>query len=212
MISFVTLVNKEDVYLNNVLGSLYNQKAEFIPIFNPTSATKGLNAGIKKASNDIIVCCHQDVRFSDDWILKLFEQIKLLKDENWGVLGTYGIAMDGNHGAGNILSGRKKLYYGKLPCKVMSLDEHCLIIRKNSMLTFDEKLKHFHWYGADICLQAYEKGMSCYAIDAFVHHLSDNLERSKEFIAAQNWFTDKWKNRSIIKTYRTTCLEKGLIL
>jgi hypothetical protein len=215
-ISFVTLVNKEDVYSENVLGSIpdYNG-VEFIPIFFPMTATSGLNTGIQKSKNDIIVMCHQDVRFSEGWIEKLEKQITLLKDDNWGVLGTFGVSFNGKDGVGNILSGNKtpeeirgavtSEFSPALPCKAMSLDEHCLIIRKNSGLRFDESLRHFHYYGADLCLTSYRKKMKCYAVDAYLHHLSDNINRGEDFVKAEEWLIRKWKGCSSFPVFRTSC-------
>ena len=43
---------------------------------------------------------------------------------------------------------------------VQTVDEHCMIIRKNSKLKFDERtFDGFHCYGPDICLNALSKGI-----------------------------------------------------
>jgi len=53
---------------------------------------------------------------------------------------------------------------------VQTLDEIVLIFRRDSGLSFDETLPHFHFYGTDICMRAAEQGRQCYAISAFCVH------------------------------------------
>ena len=121
------------------------------------------------------------------------------------------MSVDTVHGVGKVRSGPKELNNGSLPALASYLDEHCLIIRKDSGLRFDENLTGWHMYGADICLQAYDKGLRCYAIDNRVHHLSDNLGLDPKLDEAVKWFKDKWMNRSQFPKYRTTC-RAGIIL
>lgn len=206
-ISVVTLVNKPHIYDHCVRKSLKGEGMEFVPIFNPVSAAKGLNEGIRKSSHNIIVMCHQDVLFSVEWHKKMLRQLQLIGDKNFGVVGTYGINIAGTDGVGNVISGRRMLLRGDLPALASYLDEHLLVIRRNSGLRFDESLGGFHMYGADLCLQAYMKDMSCYAINARVRHVSDNTGKNNPALAESvKWFVNKWQGRSPFKTYRTTCV------
>ena len=64
-ISIVTLVNRPDIYNEDVIASTVDQKAniEYIPIYGAKSAASGLNKGVKKATNDLIICAHQDIYY-----------------------------------------------------------------------------------------------------------------------------------------------------
>ena len=42
---------------------------------NPYSAAQALNIGIDKARSNIVVLCHQDVLFYENWVEMLFERI-----------------------------------------------------------------------------------------------------------------------------------------
>jgi glycosyltransferase involved in cell wall biosynthesis len=209
-ISAVTLVNRKGMYESCVVRSLEKQQVELIPIYDAPSAAIGLNQGVKKASHEIVVLCHQDVLFSTEWVLKLQNQLKITNDNNFGVMGTYGIDVNTKHGIGHVISGRNTLRKGELPEKASYLDEHCLIIRKSSGLRFDESNITFHMYGADLCLQSWAQGMRCWAIDARVRHLSNATGKNNaSFNEAIKWFVRKWRgNESPFKTYRTTCMER----
>lgn len=203
--SIITLVNNPKMYEDNIV-SAFKDKAELIPIYNPKTATSGLNEGVIKSTGDILVLCHQDVVFPSNWLSIVESQISKIKDSTWGVAGTYGFNKDGKS-RGNVKSGQFKHLKRNLnlPDLVISLDEHCLIIRKDSGLTFDETNEEFHVYGADICMTAYTMGFKCYAIDALVHHLHDNTERNESFQKAVTWFTEKWKDNTFIKRFYSTC-------
>ena len=100
-ISFVTCVNDVSQYRSYVIGSLFKTKTkknyEIIPVLNfgnPYSAAHALNIGIAKARSNIVVLCHQDVLFYEDWIDMLFERIEEIetRTKKWGVIGTAGIS------------------------------------------------------------------------------------------------------------------------
>ena len=75
------------------------------------------------------------------------------------------------------------------PAAVQTLDEIVLIIRKSTQLRFDERLPHFHFYGAEICMAAAKAGRTNYAISAFsVHNSQMNLVLPKEFYESYRVF------------------------
>lgn len=133
-ISIVSCVNNFEKYnccvRNSFIKEQNNWTAQLIPIDNTSnnlSAPAALNLGIAKADNNIIVCCHQDVIFPEKWTDSLFEQIATIErtHKNWGVLGTFGIALNGMP-AGNVIDYCSHSYHLPLPAEVQSLDEHCL--------------------------------------------------------------------------------------
>jgi hypothetical protein len=202
--SIVTLVNNEDVYNNNVVKSATLPNIELIKI-ETSHCCRGLNKGIELASSDIVICCHQDVAFPDNWPVILEEQINLITN-NWGVLGTYGIALD-YCDVGEIFNPSPFFRVGKhkeLPSEVMFLDEHCLILNKKNGIFFDNNLSYFHFYGADICLSYNQKGFKNYAIRLHLNHLSKTGTRDNNYFLARRWLIKKWHDISCYKRYKTT--------
>lgn len=204
-ISVITLVNNWPMYEKMLLGPLYPD-IELIPVFDSISATKGLNEGIDRASNDIMILCHQDVSLPFSFLDKLENTINGLS-ENLGIVGTFGRDLNLNC-AGDIYNPfPKRITNGKLPSKALTLDEHCIIVKKSSGLRFDENLYYYHLYGADICLAAIERGLENYIIGSQLNHLSPKGTFDDTFKKAVDWFINKWKNRTNIKLFRTMCCE-----
>ena len=212
-ISVISCVNDFKKYNSYVANSFTEENkngvVELIAIDNTAntlSIPQALNLGIKKSHGEINVFCHQDVIFPSNWIKTLLEQISVIEktNKNWGVLGTFGVARNGMF-AGHLIDPNGHFHCLPLPAQVQSLDEHCLIMRKDSGLIFDEELGGFHLYGADICLQAMTRGLSNYAIDACVEHLSPG-KADADFIEAVDKLYQKWKNKkSPLTVIQTTC-------
>ena len=222
-ISVVSCVNDLQKY-NSCVGNSFQQEqedgiVELIAIDNTAnqlSIPQALNEGFKKANSEVIVFCHQDVKFPKNWIEQLFAQISLVEviNRKWGVLGTFGVAQNGML-AGHLIDYCGHFHCLPLPAEVQSLDEHCLIMRKDRCLVFDEELGGFHLYGADICLQAMSKGSTNYAIDACVEHMSPGGNVDDNFEEIMNKLYLKWRYKnpplSVIETTCRLCrLQAGL--
>ena len=221
-VSIISCVNEFQKYnsceTNSFEKERKNAVVELIPIDNTSnklSAPAVLNRGLNNAIGRIVVFCHQDVIFPEDWTQTLLEQISIIEKthKKWGVLGTFGVAKNGMF-AGHIIDPSGHFYCRPLPAEVQSLDEHCLIIQRDSGLRFDEALDGFHMYGADICIQALAKGLSNFAIDAPVHHLSSGKVDSN-FTEAADRLYQKWKGKNPpLAVIQTTCkmlkLQSGL--
>lgn len=212
-VSIVSCVNDFQSYDSCVRSSFEKESAlpdvELIPVDNTSnglSIPEALNSGLERAGGEIIVFCHQDVKFPGGWINNLFEQISVVeeKNKNWGVLGTFGIAKNGMF-AGHVIDPSGHFHCLPLPAEAQSLDEHCLIIRRSSGLQFDRDLGGYHMYGADLCLQALAGGQKNFAIDAPVEHLSSG-KVNEDFIEATDKLYHKWKDRNPpLSVVRTTC-------
>jgi hypothetical protein len=86
-----------------------------------------------------------------------------------------------------------------------------LILRKSSGLRFDERLDHFHMYGADICLQAQARGMKCYAIPAFaVHNTNGYNLLPAPFWKAYAFMRRKWAAQLPVVTSCITITPWGI--
>lgn len=166
------------------------------------SAAVAYNSAMRRAKTDILIFAHQDVYLPEGWIPAVSKAIGTLtvQDPNWGVLGVYGIR-NGGEGAGY-------LYYTDILGKdfdggveVRTLDELLLIVRGSSGLSFDERLRGFHMYGPDICLEAGRRGMKNYVISAFcIHNSQEYRMMPLQFWKAYLFMRRKWAAQLPIKT------------
>lgn len=224
MISIVTLVNRPEIYEENVLRSTLKEKdnIEYIKIDNAVSAASGLNSGLENATNDIVICCHQDIWFREGWyerldiILKKLSNFGLgcLEDDDglnddgliniWGVLGmagtTFNNIMVGTHSGLGMIDNRDII-------RVQTLDGSCLILKKSVCkeydLKFDENLIWFHFYCVDIALQANEKGLGAYVINVPIDHRT-KWTSGGGFQESSQYISKKWA-----KKFRRICTTVG---
>jgi GT2 family glycosyltransferase len=228
-ISFITCISDLNQYRDYVLSSLIKdvtaKEIDVIPIFNfggEYSAAQALNIGIDKSRSDLIVMCHQDVSFIDNWADNLFCRIKEIETQTkkWGVLGTAGIKPVNTHGAetaGLVYQDMQKtVSWGPTRnvnfCPMQTFDEHCMIIRKSSGLKFDEIFNGFHFYGADISLLSLQRGFENFGIICPPIHwankgLSLSTRRGKEdYKRLLNILANKWGKVGVIRTCSATII------
>jgi hypothetical protein len=205
--SVISAVNDERILESCLLQSpdLFSA-ADLILQTGFASAADAYNSGMARAKGEILVFVHQDVYLPEGWINCVERAIEVLKDQdpNWAVLGVWGVRNDGGT-AGYVYwqeVGGSQFEGG---IEVATLDELVLIVRRSSALSFDESLRGFHMYGADICLEARRRGMKCYAIGAFCIHNSKGYKMLPiQFWKAYVFMMKKWKSHLPIKT---TCIE-----
>jgi hypothetical protein len=87
----------------------------------------------------------------------------------------------------------------ELPARVATLDELLLVVRRDTPLRFDPALG-FHLYGADLCLQARERGLAVVALDSLCHHNSPSAALPDSFFRSARVFARKWAHRLPIAT------------
>jgi glycosyltransferase involved in cell wall biosynthesis len=208
--TFVCSVTSRAVLENNLLVSPClgaSQPHQILLQENFTSAAKAYNSALEKSDHDLVIFVHQDVIFPSAWLFQLQQAIRSLErtDPNWGVLGVFGKTANGSD-VGHIYSNGLGIIGSPFQSAqpIQTLDEIVLIFRKSSGLKFDERLPHFHFYGAGICLAALEKGKQSYAIPAFcIHNTQFNLVLPEEFYASYRAL------KNISKKYlpiQTTCV------
>jgi len=208
-ITFVVAVNKRDVLEKNLMASpcLVNPHPHQILLQeNFSSAAEAYNDAIDKSVNDLIVFCHQDMFFPRPWISQLQRTLDRLgtRDPKWGVLGCSGVTGDGEYRGYVYSSGVGMIGAPSEPAEVQTLDEIVLILRKSSGLRFDEGLRHFHLYGADICLRAAMRGMKSYAISVVcIHNTYQNYNLPNEFFECCEYVRRVWRASLPIQT---TCI------
>jgi hypothetical protein len=86
-----------------------------------------------------------------------------------------------------------------LPARVSTLDELLLVLRRDTPLRFDAALG-FHLYGADLCLQARERGLAVVALGAPCHHNSRSTGLPEAFLSSARVFARKWAHRLPVAT------------
>jgi Glycosyltransferase like family len=211
-LTFVVCVSDDQLLNSNLLASpclAPGSRHEVILVRNAGSAAAGLNLGIKRAAGDLVVCLHQDVFLPEGWDDRLIEQFAMAEREfgNIGVAGVYGVgpAIRRNEGLeaqriGRVVDRGRPLDEGvPLPARAATLDELLLAVPRNTPLRFDVELG-FHFYGADLCLQAAERGLAVVVIDDSCHHNSRNIGLPREFYESAEVFARKWHERLPVAT------------
>lgn len=205
-IDVITLVTNFKMYEEMVLGSLDKEFFNFIPIEKAVSATTGLNRGLYQAKGDLFLFCHQDVSFPVDFKERLQVQLDMLEPEI-GVIGSFGRDLNLNV-AGNIFNPHPhKVSRGCLPCRALTVDEHCFLFYRHSGLFFDKNQPYFHMYGADVCMKATNMGLKNYIINTEVSHLSPRGKDDGTLKPSIDWFYNKWVDNTNIKIFRTMVCE-----
>jgi hypothetical protein len=214
-LSFVTCVSDLGILQANLLRSQCLQAGtghEVIGIKDCSSAADGLNLGFEQARHEWTVCVHQDVYLPEGWDRLVANQL----DEAERLYGPVGVA--GVYGVGDVLlwqapgarlaaqrvgwvvdRGRLLRDGPELPARVATLDELLLVVPKSSQLRFEPALG-FHLYGADLCLQARERGLAVVALGAPCHHNSRSIGLPEAFFASAKVFARKWAHRLPVAT------------
>jgi GT2 family glycosyltransferase len=226
-ISIITLVYNFDHYkdfLNSIKLQNGSHQVEIIGIpnfFNMfKSAYKGLNIATDTANGKYIIYCHDDIIVDENWLNKIKAHIGELESQNvnWGVLGPAGVFLDSSkcafylkdHNGQPVSRTNSSVIREGTRHNVFSLDELCLITKKSNKLRFTDKLMHgFHFYGANLCVEAITRGMKNYAIDAYCYHRSDGTknisspEKYKIYETCAKNFHNYAKLKGL-KSWRTT--------
>jgi SAM-dependent methyltransferase len=198
-LSLVCCVSDDEIAQANLLsspclksGSLHEVQL----VRNCKSAADGLNEGIKRAKNEVVICVHQDVYLPQGWVERFWEQYDLAQQRfsPLGVFGVYGVHRQNAFmsRAGHVIDRDRVLKEEEpLPALVDSLDELLLAVPKSSGLQFDPGMG-FHFYGADICLSARERALHALVIDALCFHNSIHVGLAPPFFESAKRFTAKW--------------------
>jgi hypothetical protein len=133
---------------------------------------------LAEARGRFVVFCHDDIELIDEGFDNLLGWTKWLDDNDprWLVAGVAGgvwrpqprprpvLAI---HISDKFGSNRRR---GKVPCRVESLDECFVMIRRSRPVISSYDLAGFHFYASDLCMQAELLGGSSYAIDFHIRH------------------------------------------
>lgn len=213
-LSICTLVNDraqyEQMRASFKAGGFEAPACEYMFIDNTgpeqTCAYRGLNAMLNAARSRHVILCHQDVRLLTDTRDTLLSRLAALDlhDPLWALAGNAGGVSPGTlalritdpHGADQRV--------GHFPARVMSLDENFIVVRRDARIGFSADLSGFHFYGADICLNADIMGYSAYVIDFHLVHLSAG-KKNGAFDEMEQRFRAKWSRALSPRWMQTTC-------
>jgi SAM-dependent methyltransferase len=198
-LSIVACVSDESILQSNLLASPdlgAGSPHEIILSRGCSSAAAGLNPGIEQARHPLVVLTHQDVYLPRGWPARLVRAYRRAERRfgSLGVAGVYGVASTdaGPRRVGHVVD-RDILRAEEtpLPVPVATLDELLMVVPRDTSLRFDRSLG-FHFYGADLCLAARERGLSAVALDALCFHNSRTVEVSDTFLTSATRFAGKW--------------------
>jgi|TARA_B100000700_G_scaffold320694_1_gene418466 hypothetical protein len=201
-LSVVFSTKKVDPYFVELIKSTCGvHKVEVIPIENDGkySLSEAFNIGLSKATNDIVVFCHDDIKFDTrNWGRRVLNHHK--KNKDYGILGVAGtryMPSSGRwwddfskmHGAvyheheGKRWLSRYSKDIGNRIDDVVLVDGLFFSIKKNSIKhKFDESFTNFHFYDVGFCFPNYMDG-----VKIGVH---SNIKITHLSIGATN---DKWE-------------------
>lgn len=173
-ISFGVMIN--DAYRFNTVLKKSDLPGELIYVVNPESATKGLNQILDVMASegaDVAILVHQDMHFRNGWLEKVKSQLSKLPD-SWAVAGIIGKDMQGRmcgklHDM-RIVDHINSSAIHTFPQPACCFDECVIIINLKHGFRFDEELDGFDLYGTLCVLQAWEKGLTAWIIDAWAEH------------------------------------------
>jgi hypothetical protein len=187
-------------------------KIEILPYENPGkySLTEVYNMGLEKATNNIVVFCHDDLKFdTKNWGRKL---LKHFDKSDYGVLGVAGCRYLPNSGKwweipsemmGQVYhehEGKRWLStynpkFGNNILPAVLVDGLFFGINKNKIKEhFDESVKGFHFYDLNFCVQNYLKKVKIGVISNIdITHLSIGMT-NEEWEKNRITFSEKYKN------------------
>jgi glycosyl transferase family 2 len=222
-LSFVACVSDDELLQSNLLASPclgHDSPHEVILVRNCQSAADGLNPRLRQAKPKLIACIHQDVYLPQGWDRKLLDQLQAAERQFGpiGVAGAYGVGpairQNGVLSAERVgwVVDRGRVLHERpdLPARVATLDELLLVVPRDSPLRFDPELG-FHLYGADLCLQAAERGLPVVVIEAPCYHNSRNIGLPEAFFQSSEVFARKWQHRLPVATACVIIDEEGRV-
>ena len=210
-ISFIACVNDETQLAENLAASpCFHSDIphELITVRGTTSIAEGFKAGLAQASHEFVVLIHQDVYLPAGWPARFLQQWRQAEAQfgKVGVAGVYGVAMDINSPRGVFRAGhvvdRMVLLRepAVLPAQVQTLDELLVAVRRDNTLSIDPALG-FHFYGADLGLQARKSGLAAVVLDAPCFHNSrTESELGSDFHKSGKALKAKWSSELPIAT------------
>lgn len=202
---FVVVHNDAGVFEKCFKSGVGVQNAKVIDLDNRLGFGLGFaynDLAIPYLSSDVwLVFCHQDFILNES----LSKHLQGLdKHGVYGVIGSR-LGTVGLLGQITQTDGSKVGTYIKEPTPVDTLDELCLIVHTQAFrdgLMFDDRLT-FHYYGADLCMQAHDLGFDVLALQVDCQHKSRTLTgdvNSQLYHYLRLVFKKKWSQQLPVVT------------
>lgn len=211
--SICTLVSNKEEY--NILidsfkaAGFEDDFCEFIYVDNSKGnkcdAYEGLNKMITAARGKYIILCHQDVELKFDKIDVLEKRIQEVEalDPNWGIISNAG-GLHLKKSIERVSHIDHEINEGPFPCKVWSVDENFMLIKKSANLSFSKNMNGFHMYGTDICIIANIIGYNAWVVDFHLFHKS-NGNMNESFYRNKKELINKYNKVLRSRYIRSTC-------
>jgi len=193
-LSFITWSNDEEHYKGLVDSASFIKDAEFIKIgqeFN--SMAKAYNEGLKKATGDIFIFIHQDVRILDTRFPKIVENV--CKNPLLGFAGVIGNLavptycwweLADSQKRGWLITTNKEnkeedilLYFGMYNGPARQIDGVLMVTNKR--FTFPEELPSVHFVDLWMCHVAEQLGYVNWIFNTVIKHYSHGEIESENF-------------------------------
>ena len=179
---------------------------------NQYSLAEVYNLGISQSKNNIVVCCHNDIKLENNWGKKLLDDFE--NNPDFGIIGKAGSCYFPESGVywermnltmvGQVYhhpQGKKKWlnkYSTKLPflVPVVTIDGLFISFDKRKIKqTFDESIGRFHFYDHLFCLPNFLDGVKIGVTSSFeITHESVGMP-NEEFFETKEKFIKKWGHK-----------------
>lgn len=202
---FIVVYNNPAIFQKCFGSSPYVQSGDVIVVYNRRNDSLPyiFNLIIQQFldKNVWLIFCQQD------FILQEPLQHLLKGKDSLAVYGVIGCRVGYNKLFGQIRQADGSFAGLKLTkdAPVETLDEMCLIVHSSAFrqgLMFDEQFG-FHFYGADLCMQAHNLGFEVLATQVKCQHKSRTLTgdvESMEYVKSLELFREKWRKALPVRT------------
>jgi GT2 family glycosyltransferase len=215
MITVIYSTHKDEQYNNKfrqhllqTVGLKNVQILEYVN-HNQFSLSVLYNKGISESENDIVVCCHNDIKLESGWGKKLLKDFN--DNPDYGIIGKAGSCYFPESGVywermnqtmvGQVYhhpDGQNKWlskYSSKLPflIPVVTIDGLFISFDKTKINhQFDETIGKFHFYDHLFCIPNYIDGIRIGVTSSFeITHQSVG-QPNQEFWESKDKFVEKW--------------------
>lgn len=178
---------------------------------NQYSLAEVYNLGISQSKNNIVVCCHNDIKLENGWGKKLLSDFELNSD--YAIIGKAGSCYFPESGiyweklqqtmVGQVYHyppNQKKFlskYSPKLPflIPVVTIDGLFISFDKTKIKhLFDETIGKFHFYDHGFCIPNYLEGIKIGVTSSFEITHESVGRPNEEFFISKDKFVEKYKD------------------
>ena len=180
--------------------AINDPRNELYTLYDRTTPRDVMDLAVKESKKEWVVFTHHDVYIPKIWGPRFWNEIKRA-EKQFGPLGAVGIfGVSGDRRtlrveAGAVLDqcGTRTLYGGKLPAQVRVLDGCLIAVRRDSGILPNPALG-WHFYDADMCMQAEERKLAVVAVESWLLHRSNWSAPDEKFAVSKEIFRQRWAN------------------